>query len=99
MKKEATAKDRFEDALRMLFALKGIAYAASVAADHSGTNEGLAISEFGNGVHVICEALEERMERLWQAMSEDEAKQSDNSESEVSHAKSESVSQVVLAAA
>lgn len=99
MKKEVTARDRFEEASRMVMALKGIAYAASMAADHSGTNEGLAICEFSGGVHVICEALEERMELLWQAMAAQKANTENNSQSEVSHAKAESVSHVVRAAA
>jgi len=83
----------------MVMALKGIAYAASTAAECSGTNEGVAISEFSGGVHVICEALEERMELLWQAMAAQKANTENNSQSEVSHAKAESVSHVVRAAA
>ncbi|CAB3711636.1 hypothetical protein [Trinickia soli] len=99
MKKEVTAEDRFEEVSRMVMALKGIAYGASVASDHSVTNEGLAISGFSGGVQVICEVLEERMELLWQAMSAEKADAEDSSQSEVSHAKAESGSHAVLAAA
>lgn len=99
MKEEVTVGDRFEGVLRMLSALQAIASAASMAAAHSSSNEGVAISEFSGGVEVICDALQERMDLLWQAMHAHKANTDNHSESEVSHAKAESVSHVVRAAA
>ncbi len=89
----SNVRARFENVSSMLAGLRGLSSAAANGACGSGTNESTAVRDFGFGVTAYCEAIVDRMELLWQAL-DDELMAA-----EVSHAKADSASQVVRAAA
>lgn len=89
----SNVRARFENVFSMLDGLRCLSSAAANGACGSGSNESAAVREFGFGVTAYCEAIVDRMELLRQALDDDLMA------AEVSHAKAESASQVVRAAA
>lgn len=102
MSKIDEACDEFDEVLLLISGLKGMAWAASGGATHSGSNEGRIVVAFGDGVVSWCDVIQQRMERLWALMRECGDAGSEVSHavvSGVSHAKTAEVSHANPAAA
>jgi|GEM_PF-4081697 len=99
MEKVLSAEECFEQVSILVEGIRGICYGASVTATLTGSNEASAICDFSGGVQIVCEALQERLERLWTAMKTEKADRKNSLESEIIHAKGSDVPRDMLAAA